>query len=61
LERAVAVKEGGAGWPDAEMEAAFERYLESVSRVLAWVDQRVKGPDPRAEGESQGLTAKSEA
>jgi hypothetical protein len=40
LERAVIVKEGGAGWPDEAMERAFERYLACVERLLAWVDRR---------------------
>jgi predicted nucleotidyltransferase len=39
LERAVAVKEGHPGWPDTEMESAFERYILCVERVLTWVDQ----------------------
>jgi hypothetical protein len=45
LERAVAIKEGKPGWPDAEMEGAFEQYLACVERLLAWVNgtEGVKG------------------
>jgi hypothetical protein len=39
MERAVAVKEGRPGWPDAEMESGFEGYMRAVERVLRWVDQ----------------------
>jgi hypothetical protein len=40
LERAVAVKEGGSGWPDEAMERGFERYLACIERLLAWIDGR---------------------
>lgn len=40
LERVVAVKEGRQGWPDAEMERAFERYLDGVERLLNRIDQK---------------------
>jgi predicted nucleotidyltransferase len=39
LQRAVAIKEGQEGWPDAEMEMGFERYLECVTQVLKWVEE----------------------
>lgn len=38
LTRLVAVKEGHDGWPDTQMEGAFEQYLACVERLLAWVD-----------------------
>jgi hypothetical protein len=39
LERAVAAKEGRPGWPDEEMERAFERYLGCVEQMLARIDR----------------------